>query len=133
MASTCAPRARASFMAASVSIAPLAGEVRLGRDSRPFLEQVAANEAGVVRRPAGQEDDPGEPADLVFCQVQPVELELAVVEPLADRLGDGVRLLPDLLEHERVVALLLGRLLVPLDLLHLALDHGAVAGEEGGP
>ena len=55
-----------------------------------------------------------------------------MVEPLADRLGDRVGLLPDLLEHERLVALLLGRVLVPLDLLHLALDRRAVAGEERG-
>ena len=41
---------------------------------------------------------------------------------VGDRLGDRVGLLVDLLEHERLVAALLGGLLVPVDLLDLALD-----------
>ncbi len=86
----------------------------------------------MVRRPAGEEHHPLQAADLLLAQVQAVELQLAVVEPLADRLGDRVGLLPDLLEHERLEALLLGGVVVPLDLLHLALDRRAVAGEERG-
>ena len=58
-----------------------------------------------------------------------VELELGEVdaverrEPVGDRLGDGVGLLVDLLHHEGRVAALLGRVLVPGDLLDLALDR----------
>ena len=40
--------------------------------------------------------------------------------------ADGVRLLVDLLEHERLVALLLGTLVVPVDFDHVAVGDGAV-------
>ena len=45
---------------------------------------------------------------------------------VGDRLGDGVGLLVDLLEHERLVAALLGGLLVPVDVRDLALESAAV-------
>ena len=47
----------------------------------------------------------------VVAEVDPVAARGAV----GDRLGDGVGLLVDLLEHERLVAALLGGLLVPVD------------------
>ena len=46
--------------------------------------------------------------------------------PVADGLGDGVRLLEDLLEHEGLVAGLLGSLVVPVELGRLVLDGSAV-------
>ena len=49
---------------------------------------------------------------------------------VGDRLGDRVRLLVDLLEHERLVAALLGGLGVPLDRLDRAVDLGSPAGVE---
>jgi hypothetical protein len=49
---------------------------------------------------------------------------------VGDRLGDRVRLLVDLLEHERLEAALLGGLVVPLDLVDLARDLGPVGLEE---
>ena len=52
---------------------------------------------------------------------------------LADRLGHGVGLLVDLLEHERLVALLLGRLGVPVDLDQLPVEQLAVGGQELDP
>ena len=52
---------------------------------------------------------------------------------VADRLGHGLRLLEDLLQHERLVAALLGALLVPVDLLALGRLHlGAVEEEMDG-
>ena len=62
--------------------------------------------------------------------------EVAEVDPdpargaLADRLGDRVRLLVDLLEHERLEALLLGGLRVPVDLHDLALERIAGRAHE---
>jgi hypothetical protein len=46
--------------------------------------------------------------------------------PSRQRLRDGVRLLVDLLEHEGLVAALLGLLGVPIDLVDLALERRAV-------
>ena len=55
-----------------------------------------------------------------------------MADPVADRLLDRVRLLVDLLEHERLEAALLGRLDVPVDLVDVAEDLLAVHRPEGG-
>ena len=59
-----------------------------------------------------------------------VELEPPVAHPVTDRLGDGVRLLVDLLQHERLEAGLLGALVVPVELDQLTLDRAAVLGAQ---
>ena len=148
-ASTVAPRSRARRMAASVSavspdwvmpidevaradhrvaVAVLGGDVHLDRDARPLLDRVAADQARrgsevpqattTIRLHVAQ--DASSLAELV--EVDAVGADGAV----GDRLGDGVGLLVDLLEHERLVAALLGGLLVPVDLLDRALDRAAV-------
>ena len=48
---------------------------------------------------------------------------MAVADAVADRLGDALGLLVDLLEHERLVARALGGLVVPVDLEHVVLDR----------
>ena len=48
---------------------------------------------------------------------------VVVGEPIGERLRDRVRLLVDLLQHEGRVARLFGGILVPRDLLDLALDR----------
>ena len=54
-----------------------------------------------------------------------------MADAVADRLGDGLGLLVDLLEHERLVAALLGALVVPVELDRIVLDLRAVdAGED---
>src|SRR5688500_5754183 len=55
-----------------------------------------------------------------------------MADAVADRLRDGLRLLVDLLEHERLVAALLGAFVVPVELEGIVLDDRAVgAGERG--
>ena len=113
-----------------IPVDPLARDVRLDRDARPLLEDVAADDPGVVRGAAGDDHDAAEVADLELGQAQRVEHERVAADAVADRLGYRLRLLEDLLEHERLVAALLCALLVPVDLLPLGrLDLGA-AGEE---
>ena len=72
----------------------------------------------IRRRSAGASSSSGE--------VDPVGAHRAV----GDRLGHGVRLLVDLLEHERLVAALLGLLGVPVDRLDCTVDRFAGGGEE---
>ena len=152
-ASTFAPRSWARRIAASVSavspdwvmpidevaradhriaVAVLGGDVHLDRDARPLLERVAADQAGVVRGAAGDDDDAVAVAqEGVVDRAELVEVDAVGADgAVGDRLGDGVRLLVDLLEHERLVAALLGDLLAPVDLVDRALDRLAGGGEE---
>ncbi len=135
IASTRAPRARASLTAASVSavsplwvmattrssradhriaVAELAGQIDLAGDARRPLDQELADQPRVVRGAAGDEQDAPQPAriDLEPFEVGVMRLEQ---EPAAQRVGDGARLLVDLLEHEVRVAALLGLRRVPGD------------------
>ena len=71
------------------------------------------------------------PQQLVVDRAEVPEVDPVIARgALADRLGHRVRLLVDLLEHERLVALLLGRVGVPVDLDDLALERRAVGGQE---
>ena len=112
------------------AVDPLAGDVRLDRDAAPFLDHVPADDAGVVRGPAGDDDDPAQLAQVVLVHAEAVAHEPAVAHAVADRLGEAVGLLVDLLEHVRLVARALGDLVVPVDLVHLELDRPAVGGAD---
>ena len=115
-----------------VAVAVLGGDVHLDRDARPLLERVAADQAGVVGGAAGDDDDAAAVAqEGVVDRAEAVEVDAVGPDrAVGDRLGDGVRLLVDLLEHEGLVAALLGGLLVPVDLVDRALDGLAGGGEE---
>ena len=77
----------------------------------------------MVAGAAGDDHDPPSRGQVVG------QLELGEVDALGarqavgDRLGHRVGLLVDLLQHEGLVAALLGRVLVPVDLLGVALDR----------
>ena len=98
-----------------VAVDPLARDVGLDRDARPLLDRVAADDTGVVRGAAGDDHDPAQLSQLFLVDAEPVEHEVAVAHAVADRLGDALGLLVDLLEHERLVAGALGRVVVPVD------------------
>ena len=99
-----------------VAVDPLARDVRLDRDARPLLDDVAADDAGVVRGAAREDDDAAQVADLLVGEPEAFEHELrAVPDAVADRLAHRFGLLVDLLEHEGLVAALLGFLVVPVD------------------
>ena len=116
-----------------VAVAVLGGDVDLDRDPRPLLDRVAPDQPGVVGGPARDDHDSPDPAQKLIVDLV---AEVAEVDPvgargsLAERLGDRVGLLVDLLEHERLIALLLGRLGVPVDLHDLALERLAGGGLE---
>ena len=108
-----------------VAVAVLGGDVHLDRHARPLLDRVAADQAGVVRGAAGDDDDPPHVAqERVVDRAEVAEVDaVAARRAVGDRLRDRVGLLVDLLEHERLVAALLGGLRVPVDLDDLALDR----------
>ena len=141
-----APCSRASFIAASVSavssdhervlrehgipVDPLGGDVGLDRDARPLLDDVTAHDRRVVGRPACDDDDATEVTNLELGQADAVEHELAASRAVADRLADRFGLIVDLLQHERLVAALLGPFVVPVDRLDLLVLDFAAGVEE---
>ncbi len=80
---------------------------------------VPADDAGVVRRAAGDDHDAAQVLHLELGHPEALQHERAVAHAVADRLAHGLRLLVDLLEHVRLVAALLRALLVPVDLDHV--------------
>ena len=108
-----------------VAVAELRRQLDLAGDPRPVLDRVLREQAGVERRTAGDDDDLVDLAQLAVRQPHLVELEPAVpAEPPEQGVGDRLGLLGDLLEHEVVVARLLRRFDVPVDVEPPAV-HGA--------
>ena len=100
-----------------VAVAVLGGDVHLDRDARPLLDRVAADQA---RR--GSEVPQATIDDALARRAgtrrrsrraSPRSTPSRADRAVGDRLGHRVRLLVDLLEHERLVAALLGGLLAP--------------------
>ena len=114
-----------------VPVDPFARDVELDRDPRPLLDEVAAGDARVVGGAARDEHDALQLLQLLVRHSETLEHEPAVAHAVADRLGDGFGLLVDLLEHERLVAALLGALVVPVELDGLVVDDLAVRHREG--
>ena len=97
-------------------VAELGADVRPGRQAGPVLDRGRADERRVVGAAAGDQLDPVDRAqDLLepgqFLDVDPVVAGHPAGDGLAERLG----LLVDLLEHEVLVAALLGGLGRPVD------------------
>ena len=113
-----------------LAVAELAGHVDLHRHARQLLDGVAADEAGVVRGAAGDDEDAPQAAQELVAHPDLGEVDAAVlVEAAGERVAKGRRLLVDLLEHEGLVAALLGGVGVPGDLGLLA-GHG-LTGDVG--
>ena len=113
-----------------VAVAVLGRDVHLHRHARPLLDRVAADQAGVVGGAAGDDDDPAAVAQQLVVDAPGRSTPSGARRAVGDRLGHGVRLLVDLLEHERLVAALLGLLGVPVDRLDRRARRGAAAGGE---
>ena len=113
-----------------VAVTPLARDVRLDGNARPLLDDVAPDDAGVVRGAACDDHDPAQVLDLQLVEPDPFQDELPASRAVADRLAHRFRLLVDLLEHERLVAALDGALVVPVDRLDLLVLDLAFIREE---
>ncbi len=113
------------------AIARLGRDVDLDRDARPLLEQVAADEPGMVGRAAGGDRDALDAVQQLVVGPAELEGDPSALQPLADRLPHRLGLLVDLLEHERLVAALLGSGLVPVDRRLGALQLAALDVVEG--
>ena len=110
-----------------VAVAELVGEADLDRDAGPVLDRVLGDHAGVGGGAAGDDGDAVDGAQLLLADPHLVEHEPAgVVGAPEQGVGHRVRLVVDLLLHERRVATLLGGGGVPGDLVGLAVARGAV-------
>ncbi len=115
-----------------VAVAELAGQLDLDRDAGPVLDGVLGDQAGVVGGAAGDDEDLVDVAQLLVGEPDLVEHQLAAAaQPAEQGVGDRLRLLGDLLEHEPVVAALLGGSGVPVDPVGLRLGRRAVEAGHG--
>ena len=110
-----------------IAVAELRRQLDLARDAGPVLDRVLRHHRGVERGAAGDDDDLVDLTQLVVGQPHLVELQPAVGGVAAEQgVGDGLRLLVDLLEHEPLEATLLGGGDVPVDVILLRLGGSAV-------
>ncbi len=113
-----------------VAVAELRGHLHLAGQPRPVFDGVFGDESGVVGRAAGDDEHLVHVTEVLGGQAFLVEDDLGVVgEASTQGVGEGGRLLADLLEHEVGVAALLRGAGVPVDVVRTALDR--VAGEVG--
>ena len=98
-----------------VAIAELRGHLDLDGDARPVLDGLLADQPRVIRGAAGDDEHLVDVTQFLVVEALLVEDDLAVDEMPQQRVANCVRLLLDLLEHEVVVAALLGGREVPVD------------------
>src|SRR5664279_721934 len=116
-----------------VAVDPLARDVGLDGHPRPLFDDVATDDAGVVRGARGDDHDAPQVAHLHLRQAERLEHQLVAADAISDRLAHRLRLLVDLLQHEGLVAALFGFFVVPVELFHLGmLDLDAVLDEADG-
>ncbi|MPM15727.1 hypothetical protein SDC9_62099 [bioreactor metagenome] len=113
-----------------VAVAELGGQLHLAGDPHPVLDGVLGDHPGVEGRAGGDDDDLLDLAQLRLRQPDLVEGQRTVLGVAAQQgVGDGLRLLEDLLAHEPVETALLGGGQIPVDVVALGL--GRLAGEVG--
>ena len=102
-----------------IPVAELRRLLDFGGNAGDVLEIVFANHAGVHAGAAGGDDDARNLRHFVRRHVQPRELCAAHfgIESAMDGIGQDLRLLVDLLEHEMLVFALAGDIHAPVNLL----------------
>ena len=121
------------FIHHGIGIAQLAGQLHLHGDAAELFDGIAPGAARVVGRAAGGDDDLVDVFQFFSRQFEAVQLDLPLVNAGGEGGFDGGGLLHDLLEHEVLIAALLGGLHTPghaADGL-LQLAPGAVADGDG--
>ena len=112
---------------ARIAVAELAGKLNLARQPGPVLDGVLRHQAGMVGGAAGHDEDFVDTAQVLLGQAGLIHHQLAGrAHPAAQGVRHRSRLLGDLLEHEVVVAILLGGGGVPIDVKVLADRLGAI-------
>ena len=113
-----------------VAVAKLGSVVDFGRHPGELLDQELADEPRVPRRAARDQRHLVDRAEVVVGERHLVEEHVTGVARHAaqNRFADGRRLLEDLLEHEVLVAGLLGLHGIPRDALRLLLDRSRRRG-----
>ncbi len=104
-----------------VAVTELTRQLDLHREAGPVLDGVLGDEPGVVGGAAGDDEDLVDVPQILVGHALLVEHDAPGLEVPAQRVGERVRLLLDLLEHEVLVAALLGGGEVPVDRERFAL------------
>ena len=107
-----------------VAVAEFVRELHLDRDAHPMLDRVFGDHARIACRTARHDDDLVDLAEHVQPDMHFVEYDIALVVKAAEqRIGHGLRVLVNLLVHERGPAALFRRGSVPIDGEPLGILH----------
>ena len=107
-----------------VAVAEFVRELHLDRDAHPMLNRVFGDHARIACRAARHDDDLVDLAEHVQPDMHFVEHDIALVVKAAEqRIGHGLRVLVNLLVHERGPATLFRRGSVPIDGETLGILH----------
>ena len=107
-----------------IAVAELRSDIDLDRDLREPFDDIFADQTRVISRTARHDIDAANPCQILLCQRNPVQANLAGrIQPAADRLADCLRLLIDLLEHEMRIALFFGGIHIPGHMKNLAMHR----------
>ncbi len=120
------PDEQSALVEHRIPVAELGGDVDLDRQPGPMLNGVFAHHRRVVGSPTGHYEDLVHGAEQLAAQLElPKAHPPGLVHPSPQGVRDRVRLFVDLLQHEVLVAALLGRLQIPLHSPHLDVERGA--------
>jgi hypothetical protein len=107
-------------------------------DARPLLDGVLADEPGVVRRTAGEDDDAVDADEELVEALELRDRDATILDAPANGVRDGLGLLRDLLRHEARPAALVGGGGVPRHLeglgfhaVALEVGDGDLVGRDG--
>ena len=103
-----------------IAVPEFRGEIRLHRNSGKTLDDIFSRDAGVIGRAAGDNVNLLNLPDILIGQAQLVNDNFSVLDAGRYRVADRLRLLVHLLQHEVIIAALLRRGGVPVNvrLLH---------------
>ena len=115
-----------------IAVAELGGDVDLHVHPRPRLDGVAAHEPGVVGGAAGHEHDAAQVAQLVVVMPMSPSSTSSPTSRSATVSATASACSWISLSMKRLEAVLLGSVLVPVDLVNVALDGLALGVDEAG-
>ena len=99
-----------------IAVTEFTGQFDFHRDTRPVLDRILCDHAGVRCGATGDDHDLVDALQIGIRHAHLIQLQSAfLVDPTTQRISDGLRLFGDFLEHEQIEAALFRRGRIPVD------------------